>query len=285
MRLANHDGRAVILNGDSTAIDVETASDGAFGSSMAALYEQWGAFREWARSLDGSHEGADVTIDEALLGAPSPEPRQVFAIGLNYAEHADESGFEKPENLPPVFTKWPSSLTGPYTNVTLPEGGNTDWEVELVAVIGTTAHDLREGEGWSVVAGLTIGQDLSERIVQLRGPAPQFGLGKSFPGFAPTGPWLTTLDELPDPDDLEIWAKIDAEFVQQGRTSQLIFSVPQLVEELSRIVTLYPGDIILTGTPAGVGGGRKPPRFLQPGEVLTSGIEGLGTLRQTFVTP
>lgn len=284
MRLADHDGRAVILTDDSTGIDVETASEGAFGSSIAALYERWTEFREWAAAVDTFPERAAIRIDEARLGAPSPEPRQIFAIGLNYAEHADESGFEKPVELPPVFTKWQSSLSGPFTTVTLPAGGNTDWEVELAAVIGTSAHRLPEGAGWGAVAGLTVAQDLSERIVQLRGPAPQFGLGKSFPGFAPTGPWLTTADELDDPDDLEIWGRIDDEFVQRGRTSQLLFSVPRLVEELSRIVTLYPGDIIFTGTPAGVGVGRTPPRFLQSGEVLTSGIEGLGTLRQRFVT-
>lgn len=281
MRLANHDGRAVILTDDATAFDVETASLGAFGPALRSLYEDWSSFRDWARWVDVPSK-ATVTIDKALLRAPSPEPRQIFAIGLNYAEHADESGFEKPESLPPVFTKWQSSLSGPYTTVVLPEGGNTDWEVEVVAVIGATAHDVDDGEGWSVVAGLTVGQDLSERIAQLKGPVPQFGLGKSFPGFAPTGPWLTTPDEPLNPNGLKIWATVDDEYVQEGNTGQLIFSIPQLVEGLSRIVTLYPGDIIFTGTPAGVGGARKPPRFLQPGEVLTSGVEGLGTLVQTF---
>ncbi|MGO2112172.1 MAG: fumarylacetoacetate hydrolase family protein [Pseudoclavibacter sp.] len=283
MRLANHDGRAVILTGDTTGFDVETASDGAFGPNVPTLYEGWESFRAWANTVDAPPPEATVAIDGALLGAPSPAPRQIFAIGLNYAEHADESGFERPKNLPPVFTKWQSSLSGPYTTVVLPKDGNTDWEVELVAVVGATARGLEDGDGWGVVAGLTIGQDLSERVVQLRGPAPQFGLGKSFPGFSPTGPWLTTPDELSTPDDLGLWAQIGDEYVQQSRTGQLIFSVPQLVEHLSRIVTLHPGDIIFTGTPNGVGVAREPQRFLRPGETLTSGVEGLGTIVQNFI--
>src|SRR6185436_5052317 len=135
-------------------------------------------------------------------------------------------------------------------------------------------------QAWSHVAGVTVGQDLSERISQMAGPAPQFSLGKSFPRFAPTGPWLVTPDELDDPDDLELGARIDGEVVQRDRTSRLIFPVAQLVAHLSEVLTLLPGDLLFTGTPAGVGMGREPARYLAPGETLVSWIEGVGEIRQ-----
>lgn len=281
MRIANHDNRAVLLTSDEAGVDIHTASEGRFGPDLPSIYNEWEAFSAWAQDLPGT--GADVTIDRALLGSPSPAPRQIFAIGLNYSAHAKESGFEEPDQLPPVFTKFVSALTGPDTQVVLPEGGNTDWEVELVAVIGKEAFNVSAPNAWEHVAGLSIGQDISERVSQLRGPAPQFGLGKSFPGFAPVGPWLVTPEEFDNPDDLEIGCSLDGEQVQKGRTSELIFSVPALIQGLSQTVTLLPGDIIFTGTPAGVGVGRNPQRFIQPGETLVSRVEGIGEITQTFV--
>ncbi|MGW3149521.1 fumarylacetoacetate hydrolase family protein [Streptomyces sp. NPDC001177] len=217
------------------------------------------------------------------LGCPSPAPRQIIAVGLNYREHAAESGFAVPDGLPPVFTKFVSSLTGPDTTVTLPPNGHTDWEVELVVIIGHEARHVGEGDAWSTVAGVTVGQDLSERISQLQGPAPQFSIGKSFGGFAPVGPWLVTPDELLDCDDLALGCSVNGETVQEARTSELIFPVSELIARLSRTITLFPGDLIFTGTPAGVGQGRSPQRFLQPGDVLESWIVGVGNLRQRFV--
>lgn len=158
----------------------------------------------------------------------------------------------------------------------------TDWEVELVVVIGTRARNIPEADAWTHVAGVTVGQDLSERITQLDGPAPQFSLGKSFAGFAPVGPWLVTENELDDRDDLTLSCSLNGETVQDGRTSQMIFPVSALVSRLSQIVALYPGDLIFTGTPAGVGVSRKPQRFLAAGDVLDSAIDGIGTLRQSF---
>lgn len=281
MRIANHDNRAVLLSSDEAGIDIHTASEGRFGPDLSSVYNDWEAFEAWAQAhASGS---SDVVIDRSLLGSPSPAPRQVFAIGLNYTAHAKESGFAVPEQLPPVFTKYVSAITGPDTVVTLPEGGNTDWEVELVAVIGKEATNVPEAEAWDYVAGLSIGQDISERLSQLRGPAPQFGLGKSFPGFAPIGPWLVTPGEFENPDDLALGCSLDGEEIQKGRTSELIFSVPALIQGLSQTVTLLPGDIIFTGTPAGVGVGRSPQRFIQPGEVLVSRIEGIGEITQSFV--
>jgi 2-keto-4-pentenoate hydratase/2-oxohepta-3-ene-1,7-dioic acid hydratase in catechol pathway len=166
--------------------------------------------------------------------------------------------------------------------VELPEGGNVDWEVELTAVIGKTARNVTERDGWSYVAGLTIGQDISERRLQMASPAPQFSLAKSLPGFSPMGPDLVTVDEFDNPDDLALSCEINGESVQDGRTLDLIFSVPRLIEYLSALLPLYPGDVIFTGTPSGVGMGRSPQRWLQNGDVLVSRIEGIGEIRQTF---
>jgi 2-keto-4-pentenoate hydratase/2-oxohepta-3-ene-1,7-dioic acid hydratase in catechol pathway len=282
MRLANVQGRAVLLRADDRGIDVESASAGKFGPTLVAVYEDWDGFRSWA---DSAHDADEVTFTRDQLCSPSPAPKQIVAIGLNYSEHAAESGFESPTGLPPTFTKFVSSLTGPDCDVILPPGGNTDWEVELVAIIGRIAKDIDETEAWNHVAGLSVGQDISERVVQLAGPAPQFSLGKSFPNFAPVGPWLVTPDAVPDKDDLRLGCSIDGETVQQSRTRDLIFPVARLVAELSRTITLFPGDIIFTGTPPGVGLGRKPQRFLNSGEHLVSWIEGIGELNQRFVEP
>ncbi|SEE11023.1 2-keto-4-pentenoate hydratase/2-oxohepta-3-ene-1,7-dioic acid hydratase (catechol pathway) [Rhodococcus pyridinivorans] len=285
MRIANIDNRAALVvgePGDERAVDIATLSDGRFGPGLSALYSSWDEVRVWAAEVVVASLPA-TAIDRARLGAPSPVPRQVFAVGLNYHDHAAESGFESPTHLPPVFTKYVSSFSGPDTEVTIPADGNVDWEVELVVIIGREAHRIDEADAWSHVAGLTVGQDISERISQLRGPAPQFGLGKSFPGFTPQGPWLVTPDEFDNPDDLELGCMIDGEEVQKGRTCELIFPVPSLIAALSQTVTLYPGDVIFTGTPAGVGVGQSPQRFLQPGESLDSWIEGIGELRQRFV--
>jgi 2-keto-4-pentenoate hydratase/2-oxohepta-3-ene-1,7-dioic acid hydratase in catechol pathway len=174
---------------------------------------------------------------------------------------------------------------------TAPAGGGdlelptatVDWEAELVVVIGKEARYVAAADAWDHVAGLTIAQDYSDRTRQLVQPVPQFSLGKSFPGFTPMGPVVVTLDELDHHEDLEIGCSINGEQVQKGRTSDLIFSVPVLIERLSAVLPLQPGDVILTGTPAGVGGGREPKRFLVPGEEVVTWVEGIGELRQRCV--
>ncbi|MFH8802110.1 fumarylacetoacetate hydrolase family protein [Streptomyces sp. NPDC017936] len=279
MRIANLSGRLVLVV-DGLAVDVEEASGGRFTADPQAVYERWKEFRQWAaqaRLPEGS------PFDPAALGAPVPAPRQIVAAGLNYRDHAAESGFALPETMPPVFTKFATSITGPVTEVALPPGGHTDWEIELVAVIGTRAHRISAEAAWDHVAGLTVGQDISERITQLEGPAPQFSLGKSFPGFAPIGPWLVTPDAFDNPDDLGLRCTVNGEEVQKSRTGDLIFSVPELIARLSSVIPLLPGDVVFTGTPAGVGLGRDPQRWLAPGDELVSAIEGIGELRQTFV--
>ena len=215
------------------------------------------------------------------LGAPLLRPAQVFGIGLNYRDHAAESGVGVPA-APAVFTKFRTCLTGPYDAVRLPSG-QVDWEVELVVVIGRRAEHVAEEHACSYVAGVTVGQDLSERSVQLAGPVPQFSLGKSFPGFGPFGPAIVTPDELADPDDLELACFLDDEVLQKGRTRDMVFSVPELVARLSAVCPLLPGDLIFTGTPPGVGMARTPPRFLSGGTTLVSTIEGVGELRNPLV--
>jgi 2,4-didehydro-3-deoxy-L-rhamnonate hydrolase len=283
MRLANLDGRAtlVVPGGDARGVDVAEVSGGQFGPEVQRLYEEWDAFRAFAADLDLSTT-ASVKLDEGELRAPVPAPRQVFGIGLNYRSHAAESGMEVP-TVPATFTKFPASITGPFADVELPNG-TVDWEVELVVVVGRRADRVAAASGWSHVAGLTVGQDLSDRTLQFTAGG-QFSLGKSHRGFAPLGPWVVTRDELDDPDDLALGCSIDGETVQDARTSDLVFGVSQLVAELSAVVPLLPGDIIFTGTPAGVGFTRQPPRFLQPGETLTSWIEGIGTIRTRFAAP
>jgi 2,4-diketo-3-deoxy-L-fuconate hydrolase len=283
VRIANLRGRLAIVTSDgSRAVDVAQASNGRFGSDPQRIYEQWNEFRSWASSADLS---TSTPFSADSLGAPAPQPRQVFAIGLNYREHAAESNFAVPDEPTVMFTKWQSCLTGPVTEVELPEDGHTDWEVELVAVVGAFTHRVGEDLAWDHVAGLTVGQDLSERVTQTAGPSPQFSLGKSLPGFGPTGPWLVTSDEFPDRDDLELGCSINGEQMQKGRTRDLVFSVPVLISKLSHKVPLLPGDVVFTGTPAGVGLGRTPQRFLASGDELVSYVDGIGELRQRFVAP
>lgn len=278
MRIANLAGRAALIT-DARAVDIATASAGRFGPDPQTLFDDWDAFTAWAVGADAS---ASVPFDPSALGAPVPSPRQVFAIGLNYAEHAAEAGYP-PDSMPVTFTKFPSSIVGQDAVVELP-AGNVDWEVELVVVIGRSGHRLTRENAWDHVAGLTIGQDLSERITQLQGSAPQFSLGKSFPGFGPTGPWLVTPDELADRDDLAISCSLSGEGMQSSRTSMMLYDVPELLVRLSAVCPLLPGDLIFSGTPSGIGNRRTPPRFIRPDDVLVSEIEGIGTLTTRFAS-
>src|SRR5216683_4900552 len=200
MRVATVNQRASLIVG-AGAVDIHEASDGRFGPGAADLYDRWAGFVDWAAAA-ALPDPEPYAPDS--LGSPSPTPRQVFGIGLNYGAHAAESGFARPETAPPVFTKFPSCITGPYAEVVLPADGHTDWEVELVVVIGRTASHVSAADAWRYVAGLSVGQDLSERVLQMAATPPQFSLGKSYPGFGPVGPWLVTVDDFDDPDDLEL---------------------------------------------------------------------------------
>lgn len=278
MRVANVAGRLALV--DQTGyVDVSELSKGRFGPDPQAVYDDWDAFNDWAHGVDLP---AGDGYDPAELGPPAPAPRQVFAIGLNYRDHAAESGFVVPTTLS-VFTKYPASFMGPHGDISLPEGGTTDWEVELVVVIGKKADRVQSESAWGHVAGLTVGQDLSERTLQTLGSAPQYSLAKSYPGFAPSGPWLVTTDEFPDADDLGLGCILNGEKVQSARTSELVVSVPELISRISHVLPLFAGDVIFTGTPAGVGFSRHPQRFLEPGDELVSYVEGIGEMKHQFV--
>lgn len=280
MRIMNAGDRLALLTPGGLR-DVAELSQGAFGPDIQAIYDQWPQFTAWAQPHAAHGMGGGLPEGGVTIGPPSPRPRQVFAIGLNYRDHAEESQLGSPD-APPVFTKFATCLTGPYGDLPLPSEF-VDWEVELVVTIGRRAWHVPADHGWSFVAGLSVGQDYSERAVQLAGPAPQFSLGKSFPCFGPVGPWLVTPDELTDPDDLEMECRVDGESVQKARTSSMIFGVAELIARLSAVTPLLPGDVIFTGTPSGVGGARTPPRFLRPGQVVVSRIAGIGELRQSCV--
>lgn len=280
MRLANLGGRLHLEHGGH-ALDVADASGGRLSAVPRDVYARWDEVRTVLAGVDPqrvSAEGRPYRADD--LGAPSPEPSQIFAIGLNYVDHAAESGFTRP-SAPVVFTKFASCLSGPVSTVPLP-AGTVDWEIELVAVIGIGGRGIARADAWKHVAGLTAGQDLSERTAQLAGPAPQFSLAKSHAGFAPTGPLLVTPDELATPDDLELACWVNDEQVQAARSSEMIFPIPELVEYLSRFVELRAGDLIFTGTPPGVALGRPSPTYLAAGDRLLSTIEGIGELHQVM---
>jgi 2-keto-4-pentenoate hydratase/2-oxohepta-3-ene-1,7-dioic acid hydratase in catechol pathway len=275
MRLFNLAGRLSTFV-DGAVVDVATASDNRFSPDPQRMFDDFPALAHWGQSV-GAHGAGQVDVQQ--LQAPVPRPPQVFAIGLNYKAHAQEGVGVVPEE-PTVFTKWPSCIVGPSHVVELPV--DTDWEIELVVAISQRAFHVSAADAMSYVAGFTIGQDLSDRVLQRKGPVPQWGLGKSRYGYGPTGPWLVTIDEFDDAHDLAIHSSMDGETLQTSRTSMLIFDIPFLIQYLSALCPLLPGDIIFTGTPEGVGYARKPPRFLHPGETLTSTIEGIGDLVTHF---
>lgn len=277
MRIANVDGRLVTFVAGKV-VDVAEASGGRFGPEPQSVYAAWDDFRAWGASI-GATGGGD--LDDDRTGAPVPSPRQVFAIGLNYKAHALEGPFGIPEQ-PAVFTKFPNCIAGPKDQVRIP-AVTTDYEVELVVVLAKRAYQVSRADAWQYVAGLTIGQDISERTMQRQGPAPQFGLGKSYVGFGPTGPWVVTPDEFANPNDLQLSTTIGGDTLQDSRTSDLIFDVAFLIEYLSAVLPLDAGDLIFTGTPSGVGAARTPQRWLQAGETIQSRIEGIGELRTRLV--
>ena len=216
------------------------------------------------------------------LGAPVAGTRQFVAIGLNYRKHAEESGLAIPDE-PVVFTKALTSIGGPNDDITLPaDSVSTDWEIELGVVIGTTARQVPVEQALQYVAGYCLANDVSERDWQIKRNG-QWGKGKSFDGFGPIGPWLVTADELPDPQTIALELKVNGEVRQSSNTADQIFSVAQVVSYLSQFMTLLPGDLVITGTPAGVGLGMKPPSFLRSGDVMDLSAGPLGSQRQRVI--
>lgn len=226
--------------------------------------------------------GGRIPIAEVTLHAPVDKPSKVICIGLNYADHARESGMAIPER-PLVFCKFPSSIVGPYDDVELPpESKKVDWEAELVVVMGRSALRVTAEQSVSHIGGFMVANDVSARDVQADDG--QFVRAKSFTSFCPIGPWVTTLDEVEDYSNLSVQLRVNGALMQNGNTSDLIANVSEIVSFCSQISMLEAGDIILTGTPAGVGAGMNPQQFLQEGDLMETTISGLGSLRNKIVT-
>ena len=242
-------------------------------------------------SDEALEEIAEIPLDQIpvvpgdpRLGIPLSGIGKIVAIGFNYVNHAAEMAVDLPSE-PLVFMKATSALTGPFDNVIQPRNGHKlDYESELVVVIGRKAQYIGEDEVFDHIAGFTVGHDVSERAFQ-RERGGQFTKGKSGDTFAPVGPYLVTRDMIKDVQNLSIWSEVNGEKRQQGNTTDMVFGVKEIVSHLSQFMTLNPGDIIFTGTPAGVGDGMEPPVYLPPGDVVRVGVEGLGFQRQTIQRP
>lgn len=227
-------------------------------------------------------EAMPLVPQGSRIGMPVTGSRQFVAIGLNYRKHAMEAGLEIPKE-PVVFTKALTSLAGPNDDITMPDdSAATDWEVELGVIIGTVARKVSVDKALSHVAGYCLANDVSERDWQTK-RGNQWGKGKSFDGFGPIGPWLVTTDELPDPQCIPISLTVNGKVCQSSNTADMIFSVAEVVSYLSQFMTLLPGDVVITGTPSGVGLGMKPPQFLKRGDVMVLDGGPLGTQRQKLV--
>jgi 2-keto-4-pentenoate hydratase/2-oxohepta-3-ene-1,7-dioic acid hydratase in catechol pathway len=278
MRATVVDGRFQLVV-ERGLIDVHIASSGRFGPSIDDVLHNWHDFLLELPILLAAptHRAQDGATDGLLTGS-----RQVFAVGLNYRQHALESGLPLP-TVPLVFTKYPSSLGSPRGTLELPTDA-VDWEVELAVVVGPGGRNITPDEAWAHIAGFCLAQDYSARDVQMAGgSAPQFSLGKSFRGFLPLGPFLVTPDEFADRNDIPIGCSVNGVLRQSSSTADLVFDVAELVAYLSRIVELHPGDVILTGTPSGVGLGMRPPTYLRPGDVVETHGGMLGDMRHDCV--
>lgn len=233
--------------------------------------------KKWLSENESNCPKVDSSV---RLGAPLVRPSKIVCVGLNYAKHAAESGMAVPKE-PVLFFKATSAIVGPNDDVIIPKGSEkTDWEVELAVVIGKKASYVSEEKALDHVAGYVLHNDYSERAFQIEREG-QWVKGKSCDTFAPVGPFIATKDEIKDPNNLNLWLKLNGEKVQESSTSDFIFNIQEVVSYISQFMTLLPGDIISTGTPFGVGLGFNPPKYLKAGDVVELGIEGLGSSKQT----
>ena len=237
-------------------------------------------FREnWLEKISEISDPGQTLKDR--IGCPIHAPSKIICLGKNYAEHAKEGGFENPDK-PLIFCKTPNALNGPFDPIILPKSsGKIDWEVELAIIISKQGKRIRKTEAWEYIAGFTIMNDVSGREAQFSDS--QWFRGKSFDGFAPIGPFIVTPDEIGDVNNLRLTAKVDGDIMQDGNTRDMIFDVSTIIEDISEDITLVPGDIISTGTPAGVGIFRDPPVVLMPGNVVECHIENIGTIVNKIV--
>lgn len=254
----------------------------AFGEDFNEVFFESKGLERLEAYLEVNEGKLDKIPEGSRIGSPVARPSKIVCIGLNYADHAKETGAPLPPE-PVVFMKSTTALVGPYDNVVIPKNSvKTDWEVELAFVIGKKASYVEEAEAMDYVAGYCLHNDVSEREFQLERNG-TWDKGKGCDTFAPIGPFLATKDEISDPDNLRLWLNVNGVKMQDGNTKTFIFKIPFLVSYLSQFMTLLPGDIISTGTPAGVGLGFNPPVYLKPGDVIELGIDGLGTSTQKVV--
>jgi 2-keto-4-pentenoate hydratase/2-oxohepta-3-ene-1,7-dioic acid hydratase in catechol pathway len=274
---ANVAGRAALVAGDDY-FDLEDISDGSSSADpMTALASGADVLHRLGAGLEGRRPTG--TLTDAILGAPVPQPRQVFAIGLNYASHAAESAMDVP-TVPVVFAKFAGCISAPNGEIVV-HNETIDYEAEVVVVIGRTCRSVGAEHAWDHVVGVTGGQDVSDRALQFAARPPHFDLGKSRDGYGPIGPVLVSVDSLADRDDIAVECRVNGEVRQRSSTAELIFAVPALIEYLSSILTLYPGDLIFTGTPDGVG--MSSGRLLRPGDVVETRIGGVGSMTNRCV--
>ena len=275
-KLGTVDGKAVLIK-DDHYFDVASLSDGAISSDSVEALKFQTELSELYETL--SENNATGNLSEVELGNPVPKSPNCYAVGLNYRKHAEESGMDIPE-VPMIFTKHTSCFVGPKANVEM-RSDYVDWEVELVAVIGKEGKNIPKENALEHVAGLCVGQDISDRPAQFATTPAMFNLVKSFDTYGPMGPALVSLDLLENCESLDIECKLNGETVQKSNTSDLIFNISSIISYLSEIVSLNVGDTIWTGTPSGVG--IASGKFLKDGDILTSSIEGLGSMENKCV--
>ena len=263
-----------ILLPDGTKLDVSAFvsdyNEDFFGDDGIEKLQTW---------LDKNQDLCPIIEDTIRWGAPLARPSKIVCVGLNYAKHAAESGMEVPQE-PVLFFKATSAIVGPFDNIIIPKGSTkTDWEVELAVVIGKTASYVSEKNAMNHIAGYVLHNDVSERAFQIERSG-QWVKGKSCDTFAPLGPFIATKDEITDPNNLNLWLKLNGVIMQNSSTSDFIFNIQHVVSYISQFMTLLPGDVISTGTPFGVGLGLTPPKYLKSGDIVELGIEHLGVSRQ-----
>ncbi len=291
MRLVTYGERGeerlgVLVDEGRYILDLNIASNGTIPPDPIAFLD--GDYWELARKVLAQpvaelKAAALVEAEAVRRGAPIPEPRTLIAVGLNYHDHAEEGGQPVPPN-PLLFAKAPAATIGPYDDIVFPpQVTQLDYEAELAIIIGKRAKGLTPEQAWGVIAGYTVINDVSARNIQFS--ESQWFRAKSFDTFAPMGPCWVTPDEIGDPQNLRIWCDVNGERMQDSTTANMIFKIPEIVAFISQCFTLRQGDVIATGTPAGVGVFRKPPRLLQIGDIVETGIENIGVMRNKIVAP
>jgi 2-keto-4-pentenoate hydratase/2-oxohepta-3-ene-1,7-dioic acid hydratase in catechol pathway len=264
------------VNGDDY-FDLAKISEGNVSSDPSQVVNSLGAISKLYEQID--QFDASGSLKDVQMGPPVTGSRNCFAVGLNYRNHAEESGMEIPP-FPMIFTKHTSCINGPFDNIEM-RSDIVDYEAELVVVIGKQGKNISNDEAWNHVAGLTVGQDISDRSVQFHATPPQFNLGKSFDTFGPIGPILVSPDQFEDKSSLNLECSVNGELRQKDNTNDLIFDIPYIISYVSEFITLEPGDLIFTGTPAGVGATQG--KLLKDGDILSTTISGIGTIENKCV--